>query len=618
MRTSSKRHSGKDEVILSESEHAALSLRKRSGKDEVSPPRSRPTTPAPRMSKSSKRIDVSHSDSQPPSARKHSGKDEVSPPQSRRTTSRKTFVRDEASPRQSQTKVPKPSQSHLPTQFETDQMSTSSQSHSIVHSQTETDFSSPTSSPTSSPSHIQPVQQRSDRQNREREESSAIWLLFEPVSKSKNKFRCLLKPERRSPTKKHNCFVSGPSGNLWAHIRKWHPTAAAALEHAINSGRDTKTTVETLLATWNPDVEVQPGIERFFHLVESKFVKTMKESSLLLWAIDRSIPLSAFDSPRWKDFCVAADLSILGSDSLTTAHLPALHQIVLQTIQERLAHASSAAIVSDSWNSDGPYGKVIVIVFHYILQLLDGRLKKFVDVLDYISAPCSHTAPMISSIIQSRVQERLSEDASISAIVTDNGANFLCAARNLGESIPCVSHTCQLVLQSFAECSEVAEDIKDIHSLVLAIHNRDILLHKLRSLQSKPLDPKLPVATRWNSTFDMIKRFLEIAPEIELLLEDPLVSWDLKNCFPSKESIKRLEMFIDVAEEIVKLSTWAESDSVTISRLIPFLFTIYERLSYHSIDTSVVKSKMQEEALRLLRDRFHWIEEVPNLPSTLR
>eukprot|EP01117_Protostelium_nocturnum_P010729 TRINITY_DN3862_c0_g1_i2.p1 TRINITY_DN3862_c0_g1~~TRINITY_DN3862_c0_g1_i2.p1 ORF type:complete len:478 (+),score=53.82 TRINITY_DN3862_c0_g1_i2:1422-2855(+) len=314
---------------------------------------------------------------------------------------------------------------------------------------------------------------------------------------------------------------------------------------------------------------------------------------------------------RWKDFCTLSNINILGSDSLTSVHLPSLHQITMEILENRLKRASSVAISTDSWDSNGPYGKVVVIVFHYILHL-NGKLQKFVDTLDYIPAPTSHTATMLETLIRSRVDERLLDDTMLSAIVTDNGRNFVAAAELITDNIRCISHTCQLALKELEEDTAVSLVIANIHSIVLSIRKKSALLHKLRSYQQKPLDPILPVKTRWNSTFDMVKRFLKIAPFIKQLFNNIDIEQGLKDLFPTHDDIKRLEMFINVAEDIVKLSTWAEGDFVTISGAAPYLFSILNKFSCRSIDTSILQEQFQFQAKEILKTKFAWLMTVPN------
>ena len=174
----------------------------RSGKEEASPPLVRSRSEFPTQ---------------------QSGKEEMSPPPVRTpATASKQSRRQPLSPKT-------PNSSSLPVNLISPPL------QSPLHEKPKKRTSASTPAPTPAPVLTSAPTQKAV-QTRDREESSGIWLLYEKID-GNTKLLCKLRPEKRNPSRKHSCYVSGPSGNLWAHLRSWHPSAAAALDYTISHQR---------------------------------------------------------------------------------------------------------------------------------------------------------------------------------------------------------------------------------------------------------------------------------------------------------------------------------------------------------------------------------------------
>eukprot|EP01117_Protostelium_nocturnum_P017701 TRINITY_DN7253_c0_g1_i1.p1 TRINITY_DN7253_c0_g1~~TRINITY_DN7253_c0_g1_i1.p1 ORF type:complete len:799 (-),score=145.79 TRINITY_DN7253_c0_g1_i1:56-2284(-) len=437
--------------------------------------------------------------------------------------------------------------------------------------------------------------------------SAWIWKFYTKVEE--NSFKCNLRPEG---TGCHQDIVAGPGSNLRSHCRTKHPSVYEAMEHALKSGADIQSSATTLLKNWNPNSLPPGNLDRFVHLVTNKYEKTVKEITLLLWAINHSIAFHAFDSHFWKDFLACSGNSLLGSHSLVDAHLPAIYQIVVEILEQRILRADSAAAVTDAWDSNGPYGKVVCIVYHYILRdPTTGELCKHVDTLDYIPTPANHTGPLLASIIQSKVHTRLAPHALLSTVVTDGGTNFVSAAKRTSDSMRCISHTAQLVLEEVAKIAEVADEITNIHQCHLNIRRNGILSHHLRESQpvKRRLEPRVCGDTRWNATPDMIENHFELNPFLQDLAKNAFAK-DLEDLLPTEEAIQRLRIWHEVAVQIVKFSTFAEGDGIVISRIAPYYSELIERFSKSTLQDSQLKIEIQIQARDLLKEKLGWILEL--------
>jgi hypothetical protein len=84
----------------------------------------------------------------------------------------------------------------------------------------------------------------------------------------------------------------------------------------------------------------------------------------------------------------------------------------------------------------------------------------------FIPVNVSHTGALLDAVVWGRITETVGANTIISAIVTDNGANFrLAAARLCGSenSFPCLAHTLQLVYYDVQEeNSQFEQDLSHV------------------------------------------------------------------------------------------------------------------------------------------------------------
>ncbi|XP_017474208.1 PREDICTED: zinc finger BED domain-containing protein 1-like [Rhagoletis zephyria] len=179
-----------------------------------------------------------------------------------------------------------------------------------------------------------------------------------------------------------------------------------------------------------------------------------------------------------------------------------------------------------------------------------------------------HTAINLRNVLIDSVTDwNISQ--KICAVASDNAANVIAAIRLTGwQSIPCLAHTLHLIIcDSFKESNvDVLRD--KCRSIVEYFHRSIVAANKLKEVQTtmnKPqLKLKMEVQTRWNSTFHMIQRLIEVQEPLEAtigVLHNPISilaanEWEVLN-----EISQLLKPFEDLTMEM------SAEQYVTVSKI---------------------------------------------------
>lgn len=180
----------------------------------------------------------------------------------------------------------------------------------------------------------------------------------------------------------------------------------------------------------------------------------------------------------------------------------------------------------------------------------------------------SHTAEYIGRMLLQTCQEWCIDPEKVSAVVTDGGANVVKAvdiAFGRKCHILCFAHLLNLVAQkSIAKTKQLPELIGSVKRIVTWFKHSVVASDELR----KHSDLKLiqDVATRWNSTFYMVERFLELRATINQIV----------NCHtsaPPMITAKGIEELTEIFEVLRPIEVATKEicgeDYVTSSKVIP-------------------------------------------------
>uniref|UniRef100_A0A8C4SQW8 BED-type domain-containing protein n=1 Tax=Erpetoichthys calabaricus TaxID=27687 RepID=A0A8C4SQW8_ERPCA len=193
--------------------------------------------------------------------------------------------------------------------------------------------------------------------------------------------------------------------------------------------------------------------------------------------------------------------------------IPSRQLFTKKKVAEALKKATRVALTSDAWTSRAVQSYV-TFTAHYITDNWELESR----VLQTTAINESHTAAHIKENIQSVAQEWQLTTTDL-VIVTDNAANMLAAAQ-LGnfQHVKCFAHTINLTAQRALKLPSVSRLLGKIRRITGFFHRsataNHVLKQKQKLLELAPHKLTTDVATRWNSAFDMIDRFLEQQPAI--------------------------------------------------------------------------------------------------------
>ncbi|KAK3087166.1 hypothetical protein FSP39_002502 [Pinctada imbricata] len=253
--------------------------------------------------------------------------------------------------------------------------------------------------------------------------------------------------------------------------------------------------------------------------------KQRLDDSLNKLIIGKSLPVSIVDNIYFQSFVLNLDPRYkLPTRYAEVQRLQTKKDEMAIKLQTEISEASDCGITHDGWTSMNTESYFTTTI-HYI----DRNWNLQSAVLGTIKMPESHTSENIANELKA-TQSRWSFPDPIAT--TDNAANEQKAFEILGWTrFGCYGHRINLMVKhalSLPECSKI---LGKARKLVSFFHKSSSVTEMLTKKQMLLLDRKaqghrliIDVATRWNSSLEMLKRLLEQSPALMALANDPSLS----------------------------------------------------------------------------------------------
>ena len=199
---------------------------------------------------------------------------------------------------------------------------------------------------------------------------------------------------------------------------------------------------------------------------------------------------------------------------------------------------SKVSLTIDMWTSISALG-ILAITVHYIND--NWQFEHFVLDVSYVPSP--HDSTTIKNAVL-KITDKLNISSRLIGITTDNEAKMLAAVRKIKENLElpyfkhyrCTAHILNLVVKAALETNNISILIKKLCTFISTVRNSPKQMDKLKdyfSIEHVPFKIPLPdIITRWNYTYYMIERAVEIKPFLNHLVNNLPV---LANNWPTNE-----------------------------------------------------------------------------------
>jgi hAT family C-terminal dimerisation region len=220
----------------------------------------------------------------------------------------------------------------------------------------------------------------------------------------------------------------------------------------------------------------------------------------------------------------------------------------------------------------------------------------------------SHTADKISREFKNLLTKWGIEDHQVAACVTDNAANILKATSDtfgVKRQIGCFAHSLNLVMENSVHC--IAPIIDKVKAVVTFSRQSSEVRSKLERLQvgdERQHKIKDYVATRWNSVYTMLKRFVELAPDLVTVL----YNFEKAPPMPSTQELQICSELVSLMAPLNEATVEMSGENyVTVSKVIPIVACIHNCVS-GTTATSPLAKDLKVKLLQELEFRFANIE----------
>ncbi|XP_034050992.1 zinc finger BED domain-containing protein 1-like [Thalassophryne amazonica] len=302
---------------------------------------------------------------------------------------------------------------------------------------------------------------------------------------------------------------------------------------------------------------------------------------------------------------------------LSETVIPQMYAKSKDTLAHSLKSAERVALTCDCWTSRNTVSYLTITCHH-----IDEEWRLASSVLQTRAVETSHTASNLADLLTEAIQEWGITDKN-PAIVTDNAAKIVRAEQLMGHfHMGCFAHLINLASQAGLKTPAIARLLGRVRRIVAFFHRSPTASHTLKEKQQLFQLPQhkliVDVTTRWNSSLDMLGRFLEQQPAISAALLSP----DVRR--RESDICTLTETDITTAEDVVKClgpmktATLAISEeaSPTMSMVAPLQFQLLSQMTCTTEDSSVIK-ELKTAVHNNLNSRYEALTETLCVASSL-
>ena len=237
-------------------------------------------------------------------------------------------------------------------------------------------------------------------------------------------------------------------------------------------------------------------------------------------------PISVVEDTGFRNLMkeVAPDYSLPSRRDIRSKLLPNLYDEISTSIKEDLNRLSCIGLTTEHWTSRAK-DAYMVVTAHGLTDNFEAH-----DVcLDIKYVPESHTAQNIAEELQASVEKWLPELKSKPIYITaDNASNMVAALNSLPSNytpLGCFVRTLDLTvddaLKEFPAANRVISKCQNIGShFSRSVKSKEALTNMQKAMNMPELKLKTQCETRWNSTFYMLERIIDIKRPLNAVISN--------------------------------------------------------------------------------------------------
>ncbi|KAH9634429.1 hypothetical protein HF086_008263 [Spodoptera exigua] len=238
--------------------------------------------------------------------------------------------------------------------------------------------------------------------------------------------------------------------------------------------------------------------------------KTLKVNNALIYMICKdNQPFTIVENDGFRNLMkVTAPHYKLPSKTTLSRWVDDKYDALSAVFKNKLKSVESITLTTDMWTETMSMRSFLGITGHF------GICTEFFSItLGVYQSFDRNTSDHIAEMLLNSCSEWNIDVNKVSAVVTDNAASMIKAVDlAFGKKhIPCFAHTLNLVaLNAIQHCPELQNLITKVKTIVTWFKQSNTASNELRKATEKETKLIQEVSTRWNSTYYMIERFLEL------------------------------------------------------------------------------------------------------------
>lgn len=304
-------------------------------------------------------------------------------------------------------------------------------------------------------------------------------------------------------------------------------------------------------------------------------------------------PFSVVDQPGFKKMIDVLEprYSVPTRQHFSEKIIPELYAETRRDIELAIAKADHIAITTDGWTSRATVS-YNTITGHFI----DSSWSMRNPVLQTLPMYESHTGVNIGTVLKEAMATWGIKGANV-PVVSDNASNMVIAVKEsgLGPHIRCFAHTLNLGTQRGLKTDKVARLLGKVRRVVSFFHRSSVAANILKQKQKMlglPIHKLLmDVPTRWNSSYDLLERFIEQQTAIIATMICPEVRKSEKDLASfSDQEITQAEEAVEILAPIKKITTvMCDEKDPSISMLYPLKLRVLKFARPKEGDSTMAK-----------------------------